>query len=396
MKYNQNRFSNSVRARPQSRFQSRPKKRFGENIDVSRFIQKASVSAPKIEHKIENSFSDFKFADGLFRNLSARGYVTPSPIQDKSIPAISQGRDLVGLAQTGTGKTAAFLLPLIHKAAKDPKQNVLIVAPTRELALQIESEFRIFAFGSGLFSAICVGGMPIFPQIRSLRANPSFVVGTPGRLKDLAERGILNLASFNNVVIDEVDHMLDMGFIIDIRNILSKLPKERQSLFFSATMPPRIRALVAEFCRNPLMVEIRSGETSKNVDADIIRVRDERSKFDELNKMLSTPEFEKVLIFAETKRSVERLSIDLIKNGFRAGSIHGDKRQRERARALTEFKTLHTNILVATDVAARGLDIDDITHVINYTIPQTHDDYIHRIGRTGRCGKRGKAYTFVH
>ena len=196
MKYNQNRFSNSVRARPQSRFQSRPKKRFGENIDVSRFIQKASVSAPKIEHKIENSFSDFKFADGLFRNLSARGYVTPSPIQDKSIPAISQGRDLVGLAQTGTGKTAAFLLPLIHKAAKDPKQNVLIVAPTRELALQIESEFRIFAFGSGLFSAICVGGMPIFPQIRSLRANPSFVVGTPGRLKDLAERGILNLASF--------------------------------------------------------------------------------------------------------------------------------------------------------------------------------------------------------
>lgn len=368
---------------------------FGGNIDVSMFVKKAVNVAPEKAVEIKHAFADFDFCPELKANLARKGFETPTPIQDQSIPAILNGRDIVGLANTGTGKTGAFLLPLIEKVFKDPSQKVLIIAPTRELALQIDNEFKLFAFGMKMYSAVCVGGMPIFRQMNDLRRNPHFVIGTPGRLKDLNDRRCINFSLFNNIVLDEVDHMLDMGFIDDIRNILNQIPAKRQSLFFSATMPARIRELVNQFVKDPFTAEIKSGKTSDNVEQDVIRVKDRSMKFNELKNLLGRPELAKVLIFSETKRDVEQLANDLIDNGFKAESIHGDKRQRERQRALTQFRTNIVTILVATDVAARGLDIKDITHVINYTVPQTYDDYIHRIGRTGRGNSKGTALTFV-
>ena len=235
----------------------------------------------------------------------------------------------------------------------------------------------------------------MFAQVSALRRHPSFVIGTPGRLKDLATRKMFDLSFFNNVVLDEVDRMLDMGFIADIKHIVNSTNPKRQSLFFSATMPPKIKELASQFLREPITIEIRSGVTADNVEQDVIRVKDKTLKFQELKNLLITPGLDKVLIFAETKHGVERLAKDLIRDGFKAESIHGDKRQSQRQRALTLFRSNQIKVLVATDVAARGLDIKDITHVINYTIPQTHSDYIHRIGRTGRGDKKGKAFTFI-
>jgi len=246
----------------------------------------------------------------------------------------------------------------------------------------------------GLYSAISVGGMPIYHQISALRRNFNFVIGTPGRLKDLKERKVINFSVFNFVVLDEIDRMLDMGFVDEIKRILAELPQGRQSLFFSATLPPKIRDLVNQFLKNPITIQVSTGDTAKNVDQDIVRVAD-HLKFDRLKDLLITDELKKVLIFSETKRGVERLAVDLVRDGFKADSIHGDKRQSQRQRALAKFKENQVQILVATDVAARGLDIDNVSHVINYTVPQTYNDYIHRIGRTGRGDKKGFALTFV-
>jgi len=376
--------------------QRRQRPNRGERIDINRFIQKAQPeSAVEIKNPIVNTFDDFKFCDQINRNLKKKNYITPTPIQDQSINYILEGKDIIGLAQTGTGKTGAFLLPLIEKISKDRSIKVLIVAPTRELAMQIDQEFRQFSWDMKIFSAVCVGGMPAYNQIGNLRRNPNFVIGTPGRLKDFGDRGLIKFEEFNKVVLDEVDRMLDMGFVDEIKAMLSKLPKERQSLFFSATLPIKIRDFIGQFLFSPVKVEIQSGETTKSVEQDVVRVRDKAFKFNQLQEILSEPELKKVLIFSETKMEVEKLTVSLIREGFKAESIHGDKRQSQRHRALTAFKTNHINILVATDVAARGLDIKDITHVINYTVPQTYDDYIHRIGRTGRGSSKGKALTFV-
>lgn len=308
---------------------------------------------------------------------------------------IVDGKDIIGLANTGTGKTGAFLLPLINKVFKDKSQKVLILAPTRELALQIDDEFRQFSWSMKIFSTVCVGGSPIFKQINNLKRNPNFVIGTPGRLKDLSERNLVKFESFNNIVIDEIDRMLDMGFVDEIKAILAKLPKERQSLFFSATMPAKIKDLIHQFLIDPITVEIESGQTADNVEQDVVRVRSSEMKFNQLQEILKQSEFKKVLIFSETKREVEKLTSNLVGEGFKADSIHGDKKQHQRQKALSLFKNDTVNILVATDVAARGLDIDDVSHVINYTVPQTYNDYIHRIGRTGRGNKKGMALTFV-
>lgn len=367
----------------------------GGGIDTSMFVKKASGIAQENAIEIKHAFVDFNFCPELQKNLTRKGYAVPTPVQDQSIPAISKGRDIIGIANTGTGKTGAFLLPLIEKSFKDASQRILIIAPTRELALQIDNEFKQFAFGMRLYSAVCVGGMPIYRQMNDLSRDPDFVIGTPGRLKDLSDRKCINFSAFNNVVVDEIDHMLDMGFIDDIKMILNQIPAKRQSLFFSATMPARIRDLTSQFLRDPFNVEIKSGKTSDNVEQDVIKVKDKATKFHELRNLLNRPELEKVLIFSETKRDVEQLTVNLIQEGFKAGSIHGDKRQRERQRALDLFRSSTVKILVATDVAARGLDIKDITHVINYTIPQTYDDYIHRIGRTGRGNNKGAAFTFI-
>lgn len=365
----------------------------GERIDESKFVKKASLEIVE-KAKATNCFSDFGFCSNLSRNLSSRGYSEPTPIQDQSIRHILDGRDLIGLANTGTGKTAAFLLPLIEKCFLDRNKKVLIIAPTRELAQQIDEEFRKFSAGMGLYSAICVGGTPIYRQISSLRKSANFVIGTPGRLKDLKDRGVINFSKFQFIVLDEIDRMLDMGFVEEIKKVLSELPPEHQSLFFSATIPPKISILVNQFLKNPVSIQVSTGDTPKNVDQDIVRVSDYQ-KFDRLKELLGTSELEKVLIFSETKRGVEKLAGDLARDGFKADSIHGNKKQAQRQRALLKFKQNQVQILVATDVAARGLDIDNVTHVINYTLPQTYNDYIHRIGRTGRGDKKGFALTFV-
>ena len=385
-----NRFSSSNNFR---RTQGKAKRR-GEQIDESKFVKKAESLEQK-PAEIKNSFESFGFCQQLNQNLIDRSYDIPTPIQDQSIEHILNGRDLIGLANTGTGKTAAFLLPLIERCFADKSKKVLIIAPTRELAQQIDDEFKKFAARMGFYSVSCVGGMPINRQLNSLQRNPNFVIGTPGRLKDLNDRGVLDFAKFRFVVLDEIDRMLDMGFVAEIRRILGQMPEERQSLFFSATMPPKIKELVNQFLREPITIQVSTGETAKNVDQDIVRVSDDM-KFDRLKELLITSELQKVLIFSETKRGVEKLAVALVRAGFKADSIHGNKRQGQRQRALSQFKESRLQILVATDVAARGLDIDNVTHVINYTIPQTYNDYVHRIGRTGRGDKKGFALTFVN
>ena len=364
-------------------------------IDVSKFINKVTITEETDHFVPEHKFADFNINEGLRANIIKKGYIAPTPIQDKAIPHILQGLDIVGIANTGTGKTGAFLIPLINKVLLNKNEQVLIVVPTRELAIQINDEFKAFSKGMKLFSVCCVGGANIGPQIRELKFYNNFIIGTPGRIKDLTKRGLIKLAKFRSVVLDEADRMLDMGFIDDMRFMLSQVPKDRHTLFFSATLQPEIRNLISEFLNNPITVSVKTGETAKGVDQDIVRVRQGVEKIDVLHDLLKQPEFSKVLIFGKTKHGVEKLSILLAKRGFKAESIHGDKNHSRRQQALGLFKNNYAKILVATDVAARGLDISGVSHVINYDIPGTYDDYVHRIGRTGRAGKTGKALTFV-
>lgn len=368
----------------------------GDRIDPSKFIYKPTAE-DKVDkqYDIKHTFADFGFSHMVNANLARKVYTIPSPIQDQTIMHAMAGRDVVGLAKTGSGKTAAFLLPFINIAEKNPNLQVLIMAPTRELAMQINKELRDFTQGMRIFSTVCVGGMPIYQQINDLKRKNNFIIGTPGRLKDLAERGVIKFNNMHGVVLDEVDHMLDMGFIDDITRILESLPKDRQSLFFSATMPPRIQHLVAKFLKDPVTVDIDSGKTTKNVEQDVIRVTDRTQKLSKLLNILEHSETEKTLIFVETKSGVEKLEGELKFHGYEVGYLHGDKPQRARSRTLEDFRNGKIHVLIATDVAARGIDVKDITHVVNYTVPQTYDDYIHRIGRTGRAGKTGKAFTFV-
>lgn len=365
-----------------------------QRIDVSKFINKAVITETA-EHFIpEHKFSEFNIDSRLKENILSKGYDLPTPIQDKAIPYILRGSDIVGIANTGTGKTGAFLIPLIQKAIADKKEKILIVAPTRELAMQINQEFKSFARNLKMFSACCVGGAPIGKQISDLRYHNNFVIGTPGRLKDLMMRKYLNLSGFNSVVLDEADRMLDMGFINDMKFIMSHLPEKRHTLFFSATISREIDGLIKDFLREPISISVKIGDTPKNVDQDIVKVSN-GSKIDTLHNLLKDAEFSKVLIFGKTKFGVERLSKILIERGFKAESIHGDKNLSKRQKALDLFKNNRVQILVATDVAARGLDILNISHVINYDLPATYDDYVHRIGRTGRGNKKGKALTFI-
>ncbi len=366
-----------------------------EKLGVSKYIRKATnISTPK-EYIPVNQFLDFEISTQLKNNILARGYVKPTPIQDQAIPAILQGKDILGIANTGTGKTASFLIPLIDKVLKNENEKVLIIAPTRELVLQIVDELSAFSKSLNIHSAVCIGGSNMFKQIQTLKRNPSFVAGTPGRLKDLINRRCLNLSKFTNIVLDEVDRMLDMGFIHDIKHLISLLPQKRQSLFFSATVSRETDILIKDFLNNPTKISVKSGDTPENVDQDIVRVEDKSKKIESLHNLLIKEEFKKVLIFGKTKRGVEHLSNSLHARGFKVGSIHGNKSQAQREKTLKLFKTNYLQTLVATDVAARGLDIMDITHVINYDLPATYDDYIHRIGRTGRANKAGKALTFI-
>lgn len=367
----------------------------GASIHPSKFVNKAVITETVEQFVPEHKFSDFLIDERLKQNIITKGYVDPSPIQDRAIPHVLKGEDVVGIANTGTGKTAAFLIPLIHKVLSNPKENILIMCPTRELAIQIEEELKGFITGMQLYSVCCVGGAPIGSQMRQLRYRNEFVIGTPGRLKDLIERKSLNLSYFKTVVLDEADRMLDMGFINDMKFMMAMMPKDRHTLFFSATLSPEISALIKDFLKNPVMISVKTQDTSKNVDQDVVRVQRGENKLDVLHSMLMQPDFSKVLIFGRTKHGVERLTTMLNARGFKAESIHGDKNQSARQRALKTFKDDKAQVLVATDVAARGLDISGVSHVINFDIPATYEDYVHRIGRTGRAGKKGKAFTFI-
>ncbi len=371
------------------------KKNFGQYIDVSRFVNKAEITE-KVENFVpDHKFTDFAIDERIKKNILDRGYNEPTPIQDRAIPHVLRGVDVVGIANTGTGKTAAFIIPLLHKVLSYPKERILIMVPTRELAIQIEDELWGFAKGFDLYSACCVGGAPIGKQIAQLRKRPEFVIGTPGRLKDLIEKGMIRLPEFKTLVLDEADRMLDMGFINDVRGVVSSMDKDRHTLFFSATLSKEIEKLIHEFLKNPVSISVKTQDTSKNVDQDVVRVPAGKTKMDVLDELLKKSTFAKVLVFGRTKHGVEKLTIELVRRGFRAESIHGNKNHAQRQRSLTSFKSGHAPILVATDVAARGLDISGITHVINFDVPATYEDYVHRIGRTGRGGKKGHALTFI-
>lgn len=376
---------------------SRPRQRFqGAYINPNRFVNKAVDTAEKPAFVALHSFNDFKISEPLKRAIALRGYKTPTPIQDKAIAPILEGKDVIGLANTGTGKTAAFIVPLIERLQKRTGGiQALIVAPTRELAAQINDEFRAFSQGMNLYSVLCVGGTSLYQQRSALARGAQVVIGTPGRLKDLANKNALRLGSTQFFVLDEVDRMLDMGFIADIRHLVSLLPKARQSLCFSATLTPAINQLIQTILINPITVSVGTPLAAETIEQDIIRADSQEKKLEILGALLDKKEFEKVLIFGQTKHGVQRLSENLSRRGHKAQAIHGNKSQPQRQRALAAFKNNQIKVLVATDVAARGLDIPNVSHVINFDQPQTFEDYIHRIGRTGRAGKKGQALTFV-
>lgn len=373
------------------------KRRFqGKYISEEKFINKNPKTKEQISYTPNHTFADFGFDTQLVSNLTKKGYVHPTRIQDESIPHLMEGKNVVGLANTGSGKTAAFSLPIIHKLKnRKDRRTALIIAPTRELANQIEDEIRVFAQGMGIYTALCVGGMSISFQKRALYKNPQIIIGTPGRLKDLFNQKSLNLKNVGTLVLDEADRMLDMGFLKDIEFIISQLSEKPQSLCFSATITPDISKIIDKIMQEHVTISVRTSETGEHIAQDVIKVTSGDHKLGMLLKMLAEPHFEKVLIFGEMKHSVQRLAETLTEAGFPAEAIHGNKTQSQRNRALSAFKTGKVNVLVATDVAARGLDIPNVSHVINFDKPNSYEDYIHRIGRTGRAGKDGQAYTFI-
>ncbi len=383
--------------RASRRFNSpRPRRNFGgSSVDPRAYVNTQVQEVEQVAYEATHTFSDFGFDPRLLSLIGKKGYTYPTPIQDQAMKPILAGRDVVGIANTGTGKTAAFLLPSIHKMLQNRQERLLVMAPTRELASQIQDELRGFTTGMGIYSVLCIGGGSMNKQIWELQRQPHVLICTPGRLKDLIGRKAVNLQAYKTVVLDEVDRMLDIGFIHDIRFILGLLPSERQSLFFSATLSKDIDQLIRTFAKDPVQVSVKVRETSSQVHQDVIRVRDLDEKLEKLRELLVQDEFRKVIIFGRTKWGVEKLAIALQKNGFLAGSIHGNKSQNQRLKVLRQFKDNALNILVATDVAARGLDIDGVSHVINFDEPATYDDYVHRIGRTGRGSATGKALTFV-
>jgi superfamily II DNA/RNA helicase len=366
------------------------------SIDVNRLIRKVDVLAPEAE-KVKSSFGfhELNIAEGIKKNVISKGFTEPTPIQEQAIPHLLLGKDVVGIANTGTGKTAAFLIPLLDKVHNDRNQNVLIIAPTRELAEQIDMEIKAFSKFMNIYSVLCVGGMSITNQLRELRRSHNFVVGTPGRLIDLGNRSAINFRNFNSIVLDEVDRMLDMGFVKDIKAIIAKLPEQRHSMFFSATMSQDVENVMNLITKDYIKVSVKTGDTSANINQDIIRVKNRDEKMAKLEELLATEDFKKVIIFVRTKHGVDKIDDELYKKGFKVDCIHGNKTQGSRRKALENFKTGRADILVATDVAARGLDIPNVSHVINFDMPETYEDYVHRIGRTGRASKLGHALTFV-
>jgi ATP-dependent RNA helicase RhlE len=344
-----------------------------------------------------NSFNDFGLAEPILRALTEEKYVTPTPIQDQTIPLLMQKRDVVGIAQTGTGKTAAFALPILHALAANrvrpqPKHcRVLVLSPTRELSAQILDSFRAYGRHLRVQTALAIGGVNMGPQVRALAHGVDVLVATPGRLLDLIQSHALKLSDVEMFVLDEADRMLDMGFIRDIRKIVAKLPKERQTLLFSATMPSDIAELARHMLKDPAKVSVTPQATTVERIAQRIVHVDRGSKPKMLSDLLRDEKVERVLVFTRTKHGADKVVKGLNKDGFAAEAIHGNKSQNQRERALKSFRDGRVKTLVATDIAARGIDVDGISHVINFDLPNIPESYVHRIGRTARAGADGVA-----
>jgi ATP-dependent RNA helicase RhlE len=344
------------------------------------------------------NFSELGLAGAQLRVCESLGYVDPTPIQIKAIPIILSGADVIGCAETGTGKTAAFLLPIIQKlgAEKRPGIRVLVLAPTRELALQIEKNYGELNHLKANKSVLVIGGANMRTQITELRRRATIVIATPGRLLDLTERGEIDLSTLEVLVLDEADRMLDMGFLPAIRRVLALLPAKRQTLLFSATMSQTIESLARSTMKQPKLVEVSPrGRAAQMIEQTAYSVSLENKTALLLDLLEREDSLEKVLVFARTRRGTERLSHILKARNHSVNRIHADRTQPQREAALRSFRDGHTRVLVATDIAARGLDVDAVSHVINYDVPAVPEDYVHRVGRTGRAGKQGKAITIV-
>ena len=346
------------------------------------------------------NFNGFGLAAPLVTALTQMGYAKPTPIQAQAIPVLMQGRDLIGIAQTGTGKTAAFALPILNRLIADKKPaprggaRVLVLAPTRELASQIAQSFRDLSAGLSLDIAVIFGGVPPGAQIRALAKGLDVLVATPGRLLDHLDARVANLRAVEFLVLDEVDQMLDLGFVKPIRRIVRELPKKRQNLFFSATMPPDIRKLAGELLHEPAEVSLAPAATTvERVEQTVVHV-DASRKCDMLVELFADPAFTRAIVFTRTKRGADRVARSLDQAGIGALAIHGNKSQGQRERALAAFRSGQARAMVATDIAARGIDIDDVSHVVNFELPDVAEAYVHRIGRTARAGKGGQAISF--
>lgn len=365
-------------------------------LNPSLLVKKATQAAIKV-YQSERMIKDLPISPNLKECLISKGFKRPTEIQDRTLESLLAKKDLLGIAQTGTGKTGAFLIPIIEQLLEHKQKNfALVMVPTRELATQVEEEFQSMSKGLGIYSACFIGGTNINKDISTLRRTSHVIIGTPGRLLDLYNRKNLDLGRFNTLVLDEFDRMLDMGFVHDVKRIMGSMHKRKHTLLFSATLDKTQEALIGDILVNPVTVKVSSGDTTgDHIDQDIIRMKQGEDKFKVLMEMVSDDEFKKVLLFEETKHKAKRLCEKLNKSGIESDQIHGNKSQNARQKALNSFKQGNIRVLVATDVAARGIDVSDITHVINYQVPMTFDSYIHRIGRTGRAGKTGKAFTFV-
>lgn len=346
-------------------------------------------------YEVTKKFHDFALDDFVIKNIDKKGYEKPTEIQEKTLQAIMDGRDMLGLANTGSGKTAAFLIPIIHRMLSGVKSRLLVMTPTRELADQIQTEFKWIAAGTFLRSVVVVGGANARNQIMDIKRGVHCIVATPGRLKDLYDRGVIDFSDYGHVVLDEFDRMLDMGFINDIKEIMAMLPAEKQTVLFSATMSRDIEKHVHSFLREPVQVTIKSEPVGSRVAQEVVFYTTGVDKKQKLHDILQKDKEGKYLIFTRTKREADRVSDDLRDLGASVDALHGDKSQNLRQRITNNFRTNKIRILIATDVAARGLDIPDVSHVINFDEPATREDYVHRIGRTARAGKQGTAYTFV-